>query len=154
MGDITTNAADPRVATVPIRPTASAALRASDPAKERLEVGEKRIANGNATSTDERVSQFTLDGDESSVFSVDQANERSARGGRGLLGALTNFLAKMFTQADQGGESAASSRLNGLGAYAQANGQQAANMTSGSNAEIQSPGFPRLASGRLLDLSV
>ena len=154
MGGITTNAVDPRTAPYPIRPTATAALRPTDPTKERLEVGDEQAAGSNAAGVDQNAASFTLDSDETSAFSVTQTDERSARGGRGLIGALTNFLAKIFTQSDQSSDTSASTRLAGVGAYTQSNNQQSAALTGSLGAEVQSPGFPKLASGRILDLSV
>ena len=152
MGDITTSGLDPRTAPLRIRPAATDAVRAADPTKERFQVGERKVANSDAgTVEQDQLPSFTVDADESGVF----VSPARGRAGRGLLGAFTSFLAKMFTQGDNGADTAASTRLTGIGAYGQANTQQRqAAPLSGFAADIQAPGLPRLASGRVLDLSV
>jgi hypothetical protein len=154
LGDLTTSSLDPRTAPLQIRPAASAAVRAADPSKERFEVGEKKVANQDSVADEDQTQHFTVDADESGDFSSAPIQSRSARGGRGLLGAFTNFLAKIFTQADGAADSAASTRLNGIGAYGRATSQTNANPLSGFASDVQAPGLPRLASGRILDLTI
>lgn len=154
MGDLTTSSLDPRAAPLQIRPAASAAVRATDPSKERFQVGDKKVAHQDAAAVEDQTERFTIDSAESGDFSSADIESRSARGGRGLLGAFTNFLAKIFTQNDGAADSAASTRLTGIGAYGQANSQQNTNLLTGFSGDIQAPGLPRLASGRILDLSV
>lgn len=67
----------------------------------------------------------------------------------GLLGALTNFLARVFAQ-EGGADAATAPAASGLRAYARA----AATPAEPAGVEIASPGFPRLSSGRALDLTV
>lgn len=153
MGDMSTSPLDPRNAALQIRPTASAALRPTDPTKERFQVGDNKVANQDAGAVEDQASQFSVDADESGGLGTEAVRQKSARGGRGLLGAFTNFLAKIFTQADGGADSAASTRLNGIGAYGRANAQQPQMaQLSQSLDNVQNPGLPRLASGRVLDL--
>ena len=151
MGDITASALDPRAAPLQIRPTATDAVRAADPTKEHFQVGDRKAANPDAGAVEQDQTQtFTVDADESGAFIA----PARGRGGRGLLGAFTSFLAKMFTQGDSVADSVASTRLTGIGAYGQANAQQRqATPFSGLAAEIQAPGLPRLASGRVRDLT-
>lgn len=155
MGDMTTSALDPRVAPLQIRPNASAAVRPADPTKERFQVGERNVdKRDTATVEGEQPQAFAIDADNTDT-ALAPITQRTNRGGRGLLGAFTSFLAKMFTQGDAVADSAASTRLNGIGAYGRANAQSpSANPFSGSTSDVQSPGFPRLASGRVLDLTI
>lgn len=152
MGDLTTSPLDPRNAALQIRPTATAALRPTDPTRERFEVGDNKVANQDAEAVEDRGGPFGVDADETGGLGAEAVRQKSARGGRGLLGAFTNFLAKIFTQADGAADSAASVRLNGIGAYGRANAQQPQSMTAQAMDNVQNPGFPRLASGRVLDL--
>lgn len=72
--------------------------------------------------------------------------------GPGLLGALTNFLARAFGQPTEAEGLQASSRLAGLRTYARfAVGKGG---TEQAGVELMSPSLPRLSSGRALDLSV
>lgn len=152
MGDLTTSPLDPRNAALQIRPTATAALRPTDPTKERFQVGDNKVANQDTGTVEDQTGQFSVDADETSGLGAEAVRQKSARGGRGLLGAFTNFLAKIFTQADGATDSAASARLNGIGAYGRANAQHPQSMTTQAMDNVQNPGFPRLASGRVLDL--
>lgn len=157
MGDMTTSTVDPRSAVPLIRPNATVAVRASDPTKERFEVGDNKVDNQQESSAvDDEAGQFAVAVDEdanNAAYASAQTSGRSARGGRGLLEAFTNFLAKIFTQ-DDSSSSAASTRLVGIDAYGRTNAQTATETLSGYGNDVQSPGFPRLASGRILDLSV
>lgn len=152
MSDISASALDPRAAPLAIRPAASDAVRAADPTKERFQVGERKVGKRDAEpAASDLVQAFAVDADETAAF----AAPARGRGGRGLLGAFTSFLAKMFTQGETQTDSVASTRLAGIGAYGQANATapQPAALT-GFAAEIQAPGLPRLASGRVLDLTI
>jgi len=155
LGDMTASALDPRVAPLQIRPNASAAVRAADPTKERFQVGERNVGKRDAASVEaEQPQSFAIDADDTNT-ALPPVTQRTNRGGRGLLGAFTSFLAKMFTQSDSGSESSASTRLNGIGAYDRATAQApSTNAFSGYTSDVQSPGFPRLASGRVLDLTI
>ncbi|CDK99057.1 protein of unknown function [Magnetospirillum gryphiswaldense MSR-1 v2] len=152
MGDLTTSPLDPRNAALQIRPTASAALRPADPTRERFQVGDNKVANQDSEAVEDRGGQFAIDADETGGLGAQAVRQKSARGGHGLLGAFTNFLAKIFTQADGTADSAASVRLNGIGAYGRANAQQPQSAATQAMDNVQNPGFPRLASGRVLDL--
>lgn len=156
MGDITSTALDPRAQPLAIRPAATAAVRAADPTKERFQVGERKVDKQESGAVEQDQSQaFTVESDESGVFQNTAVTGRTGRGGRGLLGAFTSFLAKMFTQSDAAGATGTAERMNGIGAYGRANSQQQnANPLGGLIADVQAPGLPRLASGRVLDLSV
>ncbi len=157
MGDMSTSALERSVVPLQIRPNASAAVRPTDPTKQRFQVGERNVDKRDAAATEAEQSQssaFTVDPDDIDT-SPPQESLRTNRGGSGLLGAFTNFLAKIFTQADSGAEAAASNRLNGIGAYGRANAQSPnANPFSGYGNDVQAPGLPRLASGRVLDLTI
>lgn len=75
-----------------------------------------------------------------------------AENGPGLLGALTNFLARAFSQPTETEGAQASSRLAALRSYARfAVGRGGMEQTG---VELISPSLPRLSSGRTLDLSV
>lgn len=152
MGDLTTSPLDPRNAALQIRPTASAALRPADPTRERFQVGDNKVASQDAEAVEDRSGPFAVDADGTGDLGAEAVRQKSARGGRGLLGAFTNFLAKIFTQADGAADSAASVRLNGIGAYGRANAQQPQSTATQTMDNVQNPGFPRLASGRVLDL--
>lgn len=154
MGELSTSSLDSRTAPLQVRPNASAALRASDPVKERLLVGEDGVPRRqDGMAVDDQAAAFNVDADESAgVYGgQQQASSAASAGGRGLLGAFTNFLSKIFGQGD--GNGAASTRLAGMDAYGRATAQQATTL-SGLSAELQTPGLPRLASGRVLDLTV
>lgn len=154
MGDLTTSSLDPRAAPLQIRPTASAAVRATDPSKERFQVGDNKVARRDVATVEDQTEHFTVESVESGVFSSADVQSRSTRGGHGLLGAFTNFLAKIFSQSDGAADNSASTRLSGIGAYGRTTSQQNANLLTGLSNDIQAPGLPRLASGRVLDLTV
>jgi len=157
VGDMSTSALERSVAPLQIRPNASAAVRPADPTKDRFQVGERNVGKRDTANVEAEQPQntaFSVDADDTNT-SVPQVTQRTNRGGSGLLGAFTNFLAKIFTQGDTGADSAVSTRLNGIGAYGRANAQTpAANPFSGYGNDVQAPGLPRLASGRVLDLSI
>lgn len=75
-----------------------------------------------------------------------------AENGPGLLGALTNFLARAFGQPTETEGAQASSRLTALRSYAQSAVGRGGTEQAG--VELISPSLPRLSSGRTLDLSV
>lgn len=80
------------------------------------------------------------------------AGDNAARGARAnfsLLGALTSFLASMFAQ-PAGEAAAATSMQAGIQAYARSAGP----VPSDQGVEVISPSFPRLSSGRAVDLTV
>lgn len=81
----------------------------------------------------------------------DGAAAVAARGGRGpgLLGALTNFLSRMFAQETESGADVVAA--SGLRAYARAAAKAA---VESPGIEVASPGFPRLSSGRAVDLTI
>ena len=68
------------------------------------------------------------------------------------MGAVTSFLARMFAQPEPDAAAASSSAQAGALAYA----RTAASVPFGNynDAEVLSPNFPRLSSGRALDLTV
>ncbi|MBC7953396.1 MAG: hypothetical protein H7Z12_16445 [Rhodospirillaceae bacterium] len=126
-------------------------VRAIDPTRQRFQVkGEAEQAK-----TQSEVAQSPVDqSDEQAVFSTngDQSGG-SSRGGFGLLGAFTSFLVRMFAQQPDS-EAAAPATTTvqaGIQAYARSAGPLPANENG---VEVMSPSFPRLSSGRAVDLSV
>ncbi|WP_173980835.1 hypothetical protein [Magnetospirillum sp. UT-4] len=77
----------------------------------------------------------------------------SGRRGPGLVGAFTAFVAKLFTQDTASAGLEASAVLNGARAYGRA-ARPTAQPDTQPGMDILSPSFPRLASGRILDLTV
>lgn len=126
-------------------------VRAIDPARQRFQVDERPAAE--TAPADSRAEAESSDADGSP-----QAQGRAAggwgRGGFGLVGAFTSFLARVFSQGEGDDAPAASSPTAlqaGVQAYARAAGTVAANYPG---VEVLSPSLPRLSSGRALDLSV
>lgn len=75
-----------------------------------------------------------------------------AENGPGLLGALTNFLARAFGQPTETDGAQASARLAAVRSYAQSAVGKVGTERTG--VELISPSLPTLSSGRTLDLSV
>lgn len=130
-------------------------VRAIDPTRQRFGVDDQVAAD--RAPTGPRPEGGAADGDgASSSSSGGNAATGWGRAGFGLLGAVTSFLARMFAQSDAGGETAAPAPAvqaqAGVQAYV-----RAAGVVDGGNyrgVEVLSPSFPRLSSGRALDLSV
>ncbi|HTH16222.1 MAG TPA: hypothetical protein VL974_06185 [Magnetospirillum sp.] len=128
--------ADMLVSTLPVR--------AIDPTRQRFQVGDQ-------VAPDEAPVQPQADATESDGSSSQGKATGWGKAGFGLLGAFTSFLARVFAQSDTEAVSAAGSVRSGLEAYARA--ARTASPDIG-NAEIIPPDFPRLSSGRALDLTV
>lgn len=128
-------------------------VRAIDPTRQRFQVEDqataqeapdKARANGDAAADGEVPSSTQGKSDS-------QGKPASGGGGFGLLGAVTSFLARMFGQSDASQATATASVSSGVQAYARAAG---AGLTDSNGAEVLSPSFPRLSSGRAVDLTV
>lgn len=130
--------ADSLVVTIPVRPT--------DPTRPRFQVRDQVAAD----QTGGQVADELPPDDQSSGSGGQGAAARGARGGVGLLGAVTSFLARMFAQSDTDAPSAP--MRTGAQAYARAS--SAAAVAAFDTVDIVSPSFPRLSSGRALDLTV
>lgn len=127
-------------------------VRAIDPTRQRFQVEDQATAQQAPDKA--RANGDTVDGEVPSSTqgkSGGQGKSASGGGGFGLLGAVTSFLARMFGQADASQATAAASVSSGVQAYARAAG---AGLTDSNGAEVLSPSFPRLSSGRAVDLTV
>lgn len=128
-------------ATIPVRP--------ADPVRQRFQVADQTAAD----QADAQSQSAATDPDQQS------AAGKSAGGslfgsGSGLLGAFTSFLARFFGQGEAetaGAGTSATALRTGAEAYGRA-ASIAVNDNPG--IEVLSPSFPRLSSGRTLDLSV
>lgn len=135
-------------------------VRAIDPTRRRFQLDDESVAK-------KSVDQSRADGDEQSGASFQQdAAVSPARSGFGLLGGLTSFFARFFGQsatAKSGAEAgagqsdanqpvAAASMRAGIQAYARTATASALNQAGAF--EVFSPSFPRLSSGRALDLTI
>lgn len=137
--------ADRLAVTIPVRPI--------DPVRQRFEVEDRDAA---------KQAPVDSQGDAEAVASrseagqPDQSNVSTGSGwaGSGLLGAFTSFLARLF--ADSGSADTATSTEKMARAGAQAYAQTASSVEIGNyrDADVMSPAFPRLSSGRAVDLSV
>ncbi|MCR6633118.1 MAG: hypothetical protein NVV74_25465 [Magnetospirillum sp.] len=140
--------ADTLVATLPVR--------AIDPTRPRFQMGDEVAGDEKAAKARPQGEAADATDADGTAGSFDRTQERPATGwgrtGFGLLGAFTSFLARVFSQSDAGQVTAGASLRSGLQAYARAAGTSAADETGG--AEILPPSFPRLASGRRVDLTV
>lgn len=122
-------------------------VRAIDPARQRFQVRDQ-VAAGEAPVQ----SRIESDADGESPAQSAGRQGGGARGGFGLLGAFTSFLARMFAQPESG---SASTVAVATGAQAYARTANATAMTGDFGAaEVLSPSFPRLSSGRAVDLTV
>jgi hypothetical protein len=141
----------------------SGPVRAIDPTRPRFPAVDGKAAkpedDGNAVKTQdggntarvgEAAARFTQSDNGAAAPPTDDGSQQGARG-PGLLGALTNFLARVFGQSGDGDNAAPSSVLSGLRTYAR---NAAVMTTEPTGVEVSSPGFPRLSSGRALDLTV
>ncbi len=125
-------------------------VRAIDPTRRRFQVDDQTAAKQTAAQTRPEPESADADGQSASAFGGGKSG--GGWGGGGLLGAVTSFLARMFAQPETGSAAASSSAQAGALAYA----RTAANVPFGNynDAEVLSPNFPRLSSGRALDLTV
>lgn len=125
-------------------------VRAIDPTRQRFQV-EDQTAPQEAPSKAQPEAD-AADGDGSAATGQQQAATGERRG-FGLIGAFTSFLARMFGQTDaaQGGAAAASAKS---AAQAYSRTASTAGVIDNGPAEVLSPAFPRLASGRTIDLTV
>lgn len=131
------------------RLVASIPVRAIDPTRQRFQVEDQASAQDAPAKT--QAGTDAADGDGSSSSTSSQSRPSTGRAGFGLVGAFTSFLARMFGQGDASQAAATTSAQSGAQAYAQAAG--AATAEEG-GAEILPPTFPRLASGRAVDLVI
>lgn len=125
-------------------------VRAIDPTRQRFQVEDQASAQDAPAKAQSGADAADGDGSSSSSTSS-QSRPSTGRTGFGLIGAVTSFLARMFGQGDAGQVAATTSAQNGAQAYAQAAG---ALTTEDGGAEILPPSFPRLASGRAIDLVI
>lgn len=125
-------------------------VRAIDPTRQRFQVADQKVAD--QTAADSRAEAESTDADGQSATSYAGGGKASTGWGGGLLGAFTSFLARMFAQPESSVPASASTAQAGAQAYARA----AANVPFGNynGPEVLSPNFPRLSSGRALDLTV
>lgn len=132
------------------RLAASIPVRAIDPTRKRFEVEDQVAA-------DEAPVKSRAESEDSSGQS-DAGGFQSAltggwgRSGLGLIGAFTSFLTRMFAQATETVATATVSAGAGVAAYARA-ANTAAPQQNGA-AEVLPPSYPRLSSGRAIDLTV
>jgi len=127
-------------AAIPVRP--------ADPVRPRFQVADQ--AGADQTEAQSRSHAADSDGQPAESRS---GGGRASGNGLGLLGAVTSFLARFFGQGEAETAVAAGSQSlrSGLEAY----GRAAATAVNDNPAvEVLSPSFPRLASGRRVDLSV
>lgn len=126
-------------------------VRAIDPTRKRFEV-EDQTAAGQAP-VKPRPDSEQSEGESSAGGAQAGLTGGWGRSGSGLLGALTSFLTRMFAQASESTASAAAtSPQAGVAAYARA--AIGAEAQQSGAAEVLSPSYPRLASGRAIDLTV
>lgn len=125
---------------IPVRPI--------DPTRQRFQVKSEVEAQ---QAKDQSAAVQTDQADEQFATSTDQASSGGSRGGFGLLGAFTSFLARMFAQPETEA-AAATSMQTGIQAYSRSAGSVPVNENGG--IEVMSPSYPRLASGRAIDLTV
>lgn len=125
-------------------------VRAIDPTRQRFQVGDQNAAD--QTAADSRTEAETTDADGQSASSYAGGGKASTGWGSGLLGAFTSFLTRMFAQPESGVPASASTAQAGAQAYA----RTASSVPLGNynGPEVLSPNFPRLSSGRALDLTV
>lgn len=122
-------------------------VRAIDPVRPRF----SEVDGGKAAETAEAASPSVEAETRAEASERTAADGAQTARGPGLLGALTNFLARVFGQSGEADSVAPSAVLSGLRAYAPG---AAAMAGDPAGVEISSPGFPRLSSGRALDLTV
>ena len=131
-------------------------VRAIDPTRRRFQVDDQTAAKQTAAQTRPEPESADADGQSASAFGGGKSG--GGWGGGGLLGAVTSFLARMFAQPETGSAVASSSAQAQVQAQAGAlaYARTAANVPFGNynDAEVLSPNFPRLSSGRALDLTV
>ncbi|MBX9634234.1 MAG: hypothetical protein K2X44_04560 [Magnetospirillum sp.] len=125
-------------------------VRAIDPARQRFQVRDEVEAQ---QARDQSAATAAQSEDQSPVSATGDETSRGSRGGFGLLGAFTSFLARMFAQPEGEAMAAApvASMKDGIQAYARSAGPLPANENG---IEVMSPSFSRLASGRAVDLTV
>lgn len=129
-------------ASIPVRPT--------DPIRPRFQVKDEVAAD----QAEDQPRTISAEGNEQAAAESSGSRQSAAGFGSGLLGAFTSFLARFFGQGEAETTTIASSSTamqNGVAAYGRA---AASGLEGAATAEVLSPSFPRLASGRALDLSV
>lgn len=133
------------------RMAASIPVRPIDPTRRRFQVEDQAAAKKAAAET--RPDAESADADGAAPQGAEgRAASGWGRGGFGLVGAVTSFLARLFSQGEDGAAPpAAASVQAGAQAYARAAG---APLAYDGGAEVLMPSLPRLSSGRALDLTV
>lgn len=134
--------AETLVATLPVR--------AIDPTRQRFQVGDQ-VAGEDASAQAQSQAEAADSDGASSGSARQQAATGWGSGGYGLLGAFTSFLTRMFSQGQGEQVAGAPAMQSGIRAY---NRFAAGAESGGGGAEVLPPGFPRLSSGRAVDLSV
>lgn len=131
--------ADRLAVSIPVRPV--------DPTRRRFQVEDQATAQDAPAEA-----QSGTESTEGEASSAGQGKSGSGFGtsGFGLIGAVTSFLARLFGQAEGDPAGTTTSVRSGAQAYARA----AATVTEDNGTEVLSPSYPRLASGRAVDLTV
>jgi hypothetical protein len=155
VSQVDTSSAAIRAAATLVRPTSAGAaktvdsVRPADITKPRFEVGDQDASSRARAAA----RQFSPDNDDSQQEGYAQPEAATGRSSQGLVGALTSFVAKLLGQTSQSEGVPPSSVLAGARAYASASNRGQA-VASEQRTEVVSPFFPRLSSGRVLDLNI
>lgn len=121
-------------------------VRTIDPARQRFQLKPE----AEQAKTQSEVAQSAADqADEQALFS--STGNTPSRSGFGLLGAFTSFLARMFAQPEAEAAAPSASVQAGIQAYTRSAGPVPVNEDG---VEVMPPSFPRLSSGRAVDLTV
>ncbi|MBC7951435.1 MAG: hypothetical protein H7Z12_06370 [Rhodospirillaceae bacterium] len=124
-------------------------VRIIDPTRQRFQVKpEAEQANGQPTAAQSAADQSD---EQAALSSTGEDSSRGSRGGFGLLGAFTSFLVRMFAQPETEAAAPTATVQAGIQAYARSAGPMPANENG---VEVMSPSFPRLSSGRAVDLTI
>lgn len=125
-------------------------VRAIDPTRQRFQVDERDAAD--QAVADSRAEADSTGADGRSPSSAAEGGKAGTGWGGNLLGAFTSFLTRMFAQPEAEASPLASTAQAGALAYARTAASIPADLHGGP--ELLSPNFPRLSSGRALDLTV
>lgn len=138
--------ADRLAVTIPVRPI--------DPVRQRFEVEDRDAAKQAAVDSQSDAEAVVSQSEKAGQSDQSNVSTGSGWAGSGLLGAFTSFLARLF--ADSGSADAATSTEGTARAGAQAYARTASSVEVGNyrDVDVMSPVFPRLSSGRAVDLSV
>lgn len=124
-------------------------VRGIDPARQRFQLKPEAEQAKNQSAVTQTPADQTEDQE---VFAnPGDASSGGSRSGFGLLGAFTSFLTRMFAQPEVELAAPSASAQAGIQAYARSAGPMPANENG---VEVMPPSFPRLSSGRAVDLTV